>query len=108
MAPAGEGGTIGDKSDPALHPDGRVSAASAEGEREGGTVDAEGDGGEGARILVLRGVAWRADTVEPLRLWQGLARFWPSSLSTSGPAASIFAHSGMTRTATAAAMCVCN
>lgn len=50
--------------------------------------------GQGARILVLRGVAWRADAVEPLRLWQGLVRFWPAQLAGEGRGASILAHSG--------------
>eukprot|EP00884_Botryococcus_braunii_P015633 jgi/Botrbrau1/2753/Bobra.0164s0032.1 len=83
-----EEGTREDRDASAVHSEGSLRA------REDGTSTSGEGNDEGARILVLRGVAWRADSVEPLRLWQGLARFWPSPLGPKGPAASILAHSG--------------
>lgn len=78
--------------------DGGARTPQAQEGRELGSQDVVGTDAvqkvPGARILVLRGVAWRADAVEPLRLWQGLVRFWPAQLAGEGRGASILAHSG--------------
>jgi hypothetical protein len=81
----------------ATHEAGTYSAPSTA--QSSGEPQAMGGSGRGMRthrIVVMRGVVWRADAVEPLRLWQALARFWPVPLAPEAthPHGAVLAHSG--------------
>lgn len=47
-------------------------------------------------VVLLRGVVWKSEEVEVMKLWQKLLRFWPVTFADSlvTPAGALKAHGG--------------
>lgn len=53
--------------------------------------------GDKAHIIALRGVTWRNQDSQLLKLWQDLSRFWPTPFAADATekAAGLVAHTGL-------------